>query len=532
VTEWWKTGVVYQVYPRSYQDTTGNGVGDLNGVRSRLGYLADVLGVDAIWLSPFYPSPMDDFGYDVADYCDVDPLFGTLDDFDRLLADAHGRGLKIIIDFVPNHTSDRHPWFRAARSSRADPKRDWYVWADPKPDGSPPNNWRAAFGGRSWEWDEPTGQYYLHSFLPSQADLNWRNPEVERAMFDVLRFWLDRGVDGFRVDVAHFIMKDPEMRDNPERADAPAGASDYERYHHLNDLGHPDAHVVYRRMRGLLDGYRPERVSIGEIHFDDIGKWAAYYGSGTDEFHLPFNFRMLNAPWEASVFRELVDQLEGALPEGAWPNYVLGNHDETRLATRYGPNRARPAAMLLLTLRGTPTLYQGDELGMEEVVVALDRTRDPWGFRVPGSGRDGCRTPMQWAPGAGAGFTDPGVEPWLPFGPDAAVRNVAALVDDPRSILNLYRALLEVRRASPALREGSYRPLDDGIPDGCLGYRREHDGGAAMTVLINFGPGFVEVSGVEPGTVLVSTGLDRDGERVGGSVSVAPDEGLLVGHHG
>jgi glycosidase len=322
-------------------------------------------------------------------------------------------------------------------------------------------------------------------------------------------------------------MKDPHLSDNPERPDAPEGASDYDRYRHVNDLGHPDAHGVYRRMRLLLDDYQPDRVSIGEIHFDDIDTWAAYYGSGTDELHLPFNFRMLRSPWEAAEFRRRVEELEAVLPPDGWPNYVLGNHDEPRLATRFGPQRVRVAAMLLLTLRGTPTLYQGDELGMEEVAVPPDRAQDPWGLRVPGSSRDGCRTPMLWEPGEGAGFTEPDVEPWLPFGPQRDERNVATLLEDPRSILNLYRSLLDVRRSSPVLQVGSYRALDQ-VPEGCFGYRRELDGAAAMTVLLNFTPEPMTVDVAGEGRVLVATGMDRAGESVEGSISLGPDEGVLI----
>jgi len=453
---WWQTGVVYQVYPRSFQDTTGNGVGDLAGITARLGYLADALGIDTVWLSPFYPSPMDDFGYDVADYTDVDPLFGDLGDFDRLLSGCHRRGLRLIVDLVPNHTSDRHPWFVASRSSRDDPKRDWYVWKDPTPDGPPPNNWQAVFGGPAWEWDEATGQYYLHSFLPSQPDLNWRNPEVREAMYGVMRFWLDRGVDGFRIDVAHYLMKDPGFRDNPVAAGGGSGfkdLADYDAYEHTHDKGHPDVHEVFREMRALLDRYEPPRMAVGEIHVFDFDEWAKYYGDG-DELHMPFNFSLLYAGWTAEGFRRRVDALEAALPEGAWPNYVLGNHDERRLATRYGETRSRVAAVMLLTLRGTPTLYYGDELGLPEVEIPSEQRQDPWGLRVPGLGRDGCRTPMPWDGSPNGGFCPPGGKPWLLLGPAAATRNVAAEMEDPGSHLGLYRALLSLRGRSASLLVG------------------------------------------------------------------------------
>ena len=307
-TRWWQTGVVYQVYPRSFGDSNGDGVGDLEGIRQHLDYLA-WLGVDAIWISPFYRSPMKDFGYDVADYTDVDPLFGDLAAFDRLLADAHARGLRVIVDFVPNHTSDQHAWFIESRSSRSSPKRDWYVWRDPKPDGGPPNNWISVFGGSAWALDAPTGQYYLHSFLAEQPDLDWRNPDVKRAMFDVLRFWLDRGVDGFRIDVAQFIAKDPLYRDNPPHPEpermAYMGA--WSRQLHLYDFGHPDLHAIYREFRALLDSYPGDRVSIGELHDEQFDVWAGFYGHNLDEIHVPFNFHLLFAKWEAARIRTIVD---------------------------------------------------------------------------------------------------------------------------------------------------------------------------------------------------------------------------------
>ncbi|MGD2157756.1 MAG: alpha-amylase family glycosyl hydrolase, partial [Anaerolineales bacterium] len=312
---WWQTGVIYQIYPRSFKDTNANGVGDLRGIISKLDYLSEILGVDAIWLSPFYPSPMKDFGYDVSNYTDVDPLFGDLSTFELLLAEAHQRGIKIIIDLVPNHTSDQHPWFQESRSSQDNPKRDWYIWANPKPisvsnkgehqEMGPPNNWLSVFGGSAWEWDEHTGQYYLHSFLKEQPDLNWRNPEVKNAMFNVVRFWLDRGVDGFRVDVAHYIMKDPDKRDNPtssgiaQSIHRPLG--EYDTQYHIYDKGHPDNHQIYREFRMLLDEYsrNQPRMAIGEIHIYDWEEWVSYYGRDLDELHMPFNFHMLGAPWEA-----------------------------------------------------------------------------------------------------------------------------------------------------------------------------------------------------------------------------------------
>jgi glycosidase len=516
VTAWWREAVVYQVYPRSFRDGDGDGVGDLAGVLGQLDYLSGTLGIDAVWLSPFYPSPMADFGYDVADYCDVDPLFGDLPGFDRLLAAAHERGLRLIVDLVPNHTSDRHPWFIASRSSRLDPRRDWYVWRDAGPGGRYPNNWQAVFGGPAWEWDEATRQYYLHSFLAAQPDLNWRNPAVREAIFRVMRFWLGRGVDGFRIDVADFVMKDPGLRDDP-----PPGSG--ERPH---SRAHPDLHGVFREMRRLLDGYAPPRMAVGEIHEEDLAVWASYYGAG-DELHLPFNFSLLHAPWEANAVRRRVEALEAALPAGAWPNYVLGNHDEPRLASRLGEQAARVAAMLLLTLRGTPTLYYGDELGLPQLEVPPERQQDPFGRRVPGRGRDGCRTPMPWERAPHAGFCPDGVEPWLPLGEGAEERSVAAQLGDPRSLLNLYRALLALRRARPALRRGGYRTLP-GMPAGCFAYRRALPAEPGLVVALNFTPDSLEVAALPPGSIVAATGMDRAGEPVEGSLRLGPHEGVVL----
>jgi alpha-glucosidase len=490
---WWETGVVYQVYPRSFADSDGDGVGDLAGITARLDHLA-WLGVDAVWLSPIYRSPMRDFGYDISDHTDVDPRFGTLADFDALVARAHELGLRVVVDYVPNHTSSDHPWFAASRSSRDDPKRDWYVWRDGKPDGSPPNNWVSVWGGPAWEWDERTRQFWLHIFLAEMPDLNWRNPELRDAMFDVARFWLDRGVDGFRIDVALFVAKDPQLRDNP-----PAMGEMH--FHkqipgwddqlHAHDQAHPDAHAIWRDFRSLLESYEPpSRVGIAEIHVYDPVEWAEWFGEALDEFHLPFNFSLLRVPWDAAAIGATVRGFEGALPAGAWPNWVLGNHDERRVAGRVGAEAARVAMMLLLTLRGTPTLYYGDELGMPDADVPPEQMRDPEGRVDPSLSRDPQRAPMQWSTGAGRGFTDG--EPWLPFA--AGVAPVDEQAADPGSMLSLTRRLLAARRASPALHEGDWAPLD--APAGVLAYRRRA-GDDERVVLLNLGdePRPVELAG-------------------------------------
>lgn len=369
MSSWWQTGVIYQIYPRSFKDSNGDGIGDLQGIIDHLDYLNDStsasLGVDAIWISPFYPSPMADFGYDIANYTEVDPLFGDLRTFDRLLDEAHQRGIRVILDFVPNHTSDEHPWFIGSRSSRDNSRRDWYIWQDAQPDGSPPNNWASMFGGPAWTWDERTGQYYLHLFHEKQPDLNWRNPEVKAAMYDVMRFWLERGVDGFRVDVIGFMVKDEQFRDNPLRPNVNGISPNdlWSRLEHVYDIDQPEVHDIIREFRALVDSYGA-RVLIGEVWAEPRSKWVQYYGAQLDGLHLPFNFELLHLPWTAQAFRASIDNLEAALPPGAWPNYVLGSHDMPRLATRFGEHAVRVAAMLLLTLRGTPTIYMGEEIGM------------------------------------------------------------------------------------------------------------------------------------------------------------------------
>ncbi|HYF21985.1 MAG TPA: alpha-amylase family glycosyl hydrolase [Caulobacteraceae bacterium] len=519
---WWRRGVVYQIYPRSFQDTDGDGIGDLPGIERRLDHVAE-LGVDAIWISPFYPSPMADFGYDVADYCGVDPIFGTLQDFDRLLGAAHARGLKVIVDFVPNHTSEAHPWFVESRASRESRRRDWYVWRDPAPDGGPPNNWLSVFGGGAWELDPATGQYFLHSYLKQQPDLNWRNPEVEAAVFEALRFWLDRGVDGFRMDVLWMLVKDEQFRDNPRNPDWRPGMLPHLRFDPVFSTDRPETMGIVRRMRALLDSYAGERVLIGEIYLP-IRRLVAYYGEASDGCHMPFNFKLIQARWDAGEIDALVRRYEGAL-QGAWPNWVLGNHDNPRLASRIGPQAARAAAVLLLTLRGTPTLYYGDELGMENVPIPPERAVDPWERNEPGMGlgRDPERTPMPWDDGPNRGFTDG--EPWLPPGPAAV--NVAAQADEPGSMLTLYRRLLALRRAEPALHEGDWVPL--GVQGEVLLYARQAPDAARFAVAVNFGdgPARVEHEALR-GTMAVTTTPGREGEAVEGVLTLEANGAAVV----
>jgi alpha-glucosidase len=466
---WWQTGVIYQIYPRSFQDTDGDGIGDLNGIASRLSHLVE-LGVDAIWLSPIFPSPMADFGYDVTDFCGVDPIFGTIDDFDRLLAQAHGAGLKLMLDFVPNHTSDQHPWFLESRSSRSSAKRDWYIWRDPKPDGAPPNNWLSEFGGSAWTLDEATGQYYYHAYLDAQPDLNWRHPEVRTAMLDVLRFWFSRGVDGFRVDAIHHLLEDQQLRDNPVNPDWHEGMSPARRLIRLHTMDQPEVHDAIAAMRRVADEFG-DRLLIGEAYLP-IDRLMSYYGVDLTGFHLPFNFHLISTPWKPEAVAHLIRDYEAALPPGGWPNWVLGNHDRSRVASRIGREQARVAAMLLLTLRGTPTIYQGEEIGMQDAPIGPEQVRDPWERNVPGLGlgRDPVRTPMPWSADTHGGFTTG--KPWLPVDMSGTA-DVRRQRTDQASSLSLYQRLLRLRKAEPALSRGSY--VEVWHNHSVLVYERQHD---------------------------------------------------------
>jgi alpha-glucosidase len=532
---WWQTGAFYIVYVRSFKDTTGDGVGDLAGLIEQLDYLSDTLGVDAIWVAAVYPSPMADFGYDVSDYTDILPLFGDLAIFDELIAQAHRRGLKVIVDYVPNHSSDQHPWFLESRSSRDSPKRNWYMWADSTPDGSPPNNWLSVFGGSAWEWDEVAGQYYMHSFLKEQPDLNWRNPVLKEAMFDVARFWLERGVDGFRIDCAHHIMKDPHMRDNPPNP-APADTAykplgEYDSQLHLYDREHPDVHPIWREFRQVLGVYSAEhpRAAFGEIHVFDWPEWARYYGEQLDELHMPFNMGLVGIEWNVQAIRQVVDAIEAAILPGAWPNYMLDNFDESRIASRYGLAQARVAAMLLLTLRGTPMLCYGEEIGMTNVPIPPELEQDPFGLRVPGLGRDPYRTPMQWTPGPNAGFSAPDTpQLWLPLAADYQEVNVELQLADPTSILSLYRRLLSYRRATPAVQWGEYRPFDD-VPEECYVYLRQADDQRVL-VALNFSDQEQRVTlpVLGEGRIAVSTHLDREDRISLGKLVLRGNEGVIV----
>lgn len=520
--EWWKRGVIYQIYPRSFFDTNGDGVGDIEGIRRRLDYLL-WLGIDAIWICPIYPSPMADFGYDIADYCNVDPLFGTLADFDNLMRDVHQRGMKIILDYVPNHTSDQHPWFQQSRASRTNAKRDWYIWRDGKPDGSPPNNWVSQFGGSAWTLDAATNQYYLHSFLPQQPDLNWRNSMVRGAMFRVLRFWLDRGVDGFRVDVLWLLIKDAAFRDNPPNPAYEPTQPAIDRYLSVYNSDQPGIHELVAQMRAVLDEYS-DRVMIGEIYLP-IDRLVTYYGTELKGAQLPFNFALIHVTWDAECITQLITKYERALPAGGWPNWVLGNHDQPRIVARIGAAQSRIAAMLLLTLRGTPTMYYGDEIGLGRVPVPADRAKDPWAKREPGLGvsRDPWRTPLQWNALPHAGFTTG--EPWLPVDPDFRINNVACLAREPTSLLQLYHRLIEIRKRHRALSTGDARNIS--AENNVLSYERCW-GGEHVIVVLNIGhePRLLKRPEFKHCNVLLSTHLDRDGPQT--ELTLRADEGVVL----
>jgi alpha-glucosidase len=521
---WWQRAVIYQIYPRSFQDSNGDGIGDLEGIRRRLDFCVS-LGIDAVWLSPIYPSPMADFGYDISNYTAIDPTFGTMRDFDRLLEEIKLRGLKLILDYVPNHTSNQHPWFKESRSSRESPKRDWYLWRSPSPEGGPPNNWLSNFGGPAWALDPLTGQYYYHSFLKEQPDLNWRNPAVVEAMHDVLRFWLKKGVDGFRIDVLWMLIKDDQWRDNPVNPQFRPGMPAFSSQIPLYTTDRPEVQLIVAGLRHVTDEFE-DRVLIGEIYLP-VNRLMTYYGKDLGGVQLPFNFQLLQTVWDATVIANLIQQYEIALPPGGWPNWVLGNHDNPRIASRVGIEQARIAAMLLLTLRGTPTMYYGDELGMLNVPIPADRVQDPFEKNVPGKGvgRDPSRTPMLWDATPYAGFSDH--LPWLPVTPGHSTVNVEFQSQDSSSFLALYRALLRIRKSHPSLSVGDFARFP--APPGVLAYLRDV-AGERILIALNFGAERSEFSlgSLGVGRILLSTDMDRADEKLTDALRLRSNEGIIV----
>ena len=482
---WWQEAVFYQIYPRSFFDTNGDGVGDINGIRRKLDYL-EALGVDALWVSPIFPSPMRDFGYDVADYCGVDELFGTLDDLRSLTNEVHARGMRIILDWVPNHTSSDHPWFQESRSGRNSAKRDWYVWRERRADGQLPNNWIRAWSDESvWTLDGETDEYFLHCFLESQPDLNWDNVEVREAMKETLRFWLRLGIDGFRMDVIHLIGKELDVDDDPSLAALS--------HVPLNDV--PRTHDYLREIRSVLNEF-DDRVAVGEVYLFEPTRVATYYGQG-DELHMSFNFASLMTPWRAQSWAELIEVTE-ATHANAWPTWVLSNHDNQRLASRVGetPARIRAAMLLLLTLRGTPFLYAGEELGLPDAVIPADRVVDP-------GGRDGCRAPIPWTKGAFGGWPS---EPWLPSVVRAAELSVESQIAQESSYLVATMELLTLRRRHRALRRGSLESLD--VRGDVLYFERVLDA-ERLAVVINFADAPAELGLQNVASVLAASSDDE-----------------------
>jgi alpha-glucosidase len=506
---WWRDGVLYQIYPRSFADSDGDGTGDLRGIAARLDHL-EWLGIEGIWLNPTMPSPNEDWGYDVADYCAVHPDLGTLEDLETLVAEAGRRGIRVLLDLVPNHTSDRHAWFADALTGREARHREFYVWADPAPGGGPPNNWLSNFGGSAWSLHEPTGQYYLHNFLPTQPDLNWWSEDVREAFDDVLRFWYERGVAGFRIDVCHAIVKDRELRDDPAATPDDHPKIRERGTRQVFSMNRPEVHDVLRRWRTLSD---PDHVLVGETYVLDLDQLLPYYGDGEDELHLAFNFLFIHAGLDAAQLRTVVEGMEHRLPEAAWPVWTGSNHDAGRLATRWAGGdaaKARVALLILFALRGTPFLYYGDEIGLPDVAIDPSRSLDPVPHRTGDAerGRDGCRTPMQWTAEPGAGFTS-GDGTWLPFG-DPAACNVADQRDDAGSTLHLVRDLIALRRERADLTRGAYETLP--APEGVWAWRR--GGNTAVAVNLSDREVVLDLAG----TVLVATDRTRDRERFDGTL--------------
>lgn len=524
---WWKDGVLYQIYPRSYMDTNRDGIGDLRGIIERLDYLR-WLGVDGIWLDPITVSPNTDWGYDVADYVAVDPPLGSLADAETLVAEAARRDIRVLLDLVPNHTSDQHPWFLDAKSAPDARYRDWYVWADPKPDGSPPNNWRMAFDPRvpAWTFEEESGQYYLNQFLPSQPDLNWWNQEVRDEFDRILRFWFDLGVAGFRIDVCHSVIKDAQLRDNPPATEDDHPFTRMMGLRPVYTACRPEVHDVIRHWRALAESYDPKRILVGETYVLDPNDIASFYGNG-DELNLAFNFILLHAAFNTTELRDAVEHAERLLPANAWPVWTGGNHDEHRFPTRWGgndPRKARAAMLMLMGLRGTPFIYYGDEIGMVDTKVPRERVLDPVGvFHGARFGRDGERTPMHWTARPGAGFSEPGVEPWLPYGDYAAI-NVEAQRHDPDSMLSLTRDLIGLRDALPELRRGSYQRLDRGDGDDVWAWKR----GERTIVVCNLSDDACAVPSIGPGVIRIGTTRVRAEERVDDALALDPWEAAIV----
>jgi alpha-glucosidase len=523
---WWREAVIYQVYPRSFLDTNGDGVGDLPGITAKLDYIAG-LGVDIVWISPFFKSPMKDFGYDVSDYCDVDPLFGTLLDFDRLVAKAHGLGLKIMIDQVLSHTAEAHPWFVESRKSRDNPKADWYVWSDPRADGNPPNNWLSVFGGSSWQWDSRRKQYFLHNFLASQPDMNFHHPDVQQAHLDNLRFWLERGVDGFRMDACNFHFHDRQLRSNPPALTRDTATvtdvNPYGMQAHVYDKTQPENIDYLKRIRTLLNEFGA--IAIGEVGADDALAVMADYTADGDKLQLAYSFNLLTSEFSAAHIRSEVEQFEARV-RGGWASWSVGNHDVMRVMSRWGgaqptPALAKVVLAMQLSLKGTPCLYQGDELALIEADVPFELLQDPYGitFWPEFKGRDGCRTPMPWTGEApNAGFTSGA--PWLPVDPFHVAAAVSNQELDPESTLNAARRLIAWRREQPQLTRGEIVFFD--APEPVLALRRDLAGHPGLLAVFNLGPEPVSFPWPQAKAAVALEGHGMPGNAANGVVSLPP----------
>ncbi|MCL2919115.1 alpha-glucosidase family protein [Shewanella litorisediminis] len=539
---WWRGAAIYQIYPRSLKDSNGDGIGDLKGIIERLDYIAS-LNVDAIWISPFFRSPMKDFGYDISDYLDVDPMFGTMMDFDELIAKAHSLGLKVVIDQVLSHTSDEHAWFAESRQSRDNPKADWYVWADPREDGTPPNNWLAIFGGCAWEWEPRRQQYYLHNFLKSQPDLNFHCEAVRQAVLSNVEFWLKKGVDGFRLDAITFCFHDKELRDNPAKpADKRQGRgfsedNPYAYQYHWYNNERPETLGFIEDLRALIDRY-PGAVTLGEVSSEDSLATMAEYTKGDNRLHMAYSFELLTKDYSADYIRSTVEALEGAIGDG-WPCWAIGNHDVERVISRWGqgkgsPQMAKMLSAMLGCLRGSLCVYQGEELGLTEADIPFDALQDPFGiaFWPNFKGRDGCRTPMPWqAEGDFMGFSDlaTGTKPWLPLPEEHRALNVAAQSDDPDSILNQFSRFMAWRRSQPALVGGEIKFID--VKEPVLAFERVNSDEKVLCLFnLSDEPQVVNIPGGEPWVLLDGHGLEGGSLDGAGTVRLAPHGALLLGN--
>jgi glycosidase len=538
--EWWQKAIIYQIYPRSFSDSTNNGIGDLQGIINKLSYIKD-LGIDAIWLSPFFPSPQADFGYDIIDYEEINPEYGTMDDFDELLTKAHSLEIKIILDMVLNHTSDQHPWFRESRSSKDNPKREWYIWKDGtgKNNKKPPNNWNAIIGGSMWEFDKLTGQFYLHQFLPCQPDLNWWNLEVQETMFNSLQFWLDKGVDGFRLDMIHALYEDKEFQDNPRNwrllRSHDSNIHLFQEPKFTQFL--PETIEVCIRLRKLVDSYEPTRVLIGEAE-GGPKIFHPLYGENNDGLNLVFNFKLGNAPFSASKIKEYLQETETIVSDPYWPCVTLSNHDGKRMISRCGNNeeKARLMALLLLTLRCTPVIYYGEEIGMRQVKVSKKDFKDPISnltfFRLPLGrlfGRDGCRTPMQWTDSlVNAGFSsDPNVDPWLPIGPNSDSVNVESQMKENNSIFGFYKNIINLRKKEKTLIEGTLDNVSI-FNKNCLAFERKVDTERILTVL-NFHKKPIQIKNPFPSSTIIFSTIDlKNFNETTNTLALRSYEGLLL----